>query len=240
MMQAVYRTANGRNSLSHTKDGKKHGLHWVWDARTGLLLSEYPLCNDAYHGIMRQWHFNGRLHSECYYYHGVQKGLERSYHGNGKLMREVLWVNGEKHGVQRTWNLLGHIYSETSFEKGVMHGQAQLYDADGEQFGPDAHYYCGKLTDRKVKGFALIGKKAVPVDGAFYGRERSEKMSIEIIAEEAFVEVDDIPRPSHYDMALGAVAAHKVKRWHSEGLGPEEIRSALIETKNTVDTYKES
>lgn len=247
-MQAIYQRAGDWLSLEHVLDDKSHGMQWAWDLRTQFMIKEVPYQLGVRHGIARNWHYNGRLKRETFFFRGVQQGLERAFHGNGNLMLEVLWVNGQKHGIERIWTLVGNIYKETSFYNGMMHGKEVFYHANGSIYGEAMEYYQGKpVVDGNLPKaddpFVLLGASAECVDEPMFGMERSDVMGSTIKEmveklngeEEMRVEVDNVPRPSYYDMALGSTTALKVKKWHGDGVDPDEIRARLVgETKEEV------
>lgn len=201
MVQVKYERAGDIVSKTYMRDAKPHGISWKWSIITGVQLGETPYQKGLKHGIAREWHFNGALRSEAYFFRGIPSGLERHYHGNGVLMREVLWINGNKCGTERVWNLIGDIYSE------VQHG-----------------------------GFIQESKEKTRIDTPVFGNAepciyRVHDHPLRPDQKETVYDAVDIVRPSSYEMAVGALMANKVKRWRSDGVGPDEMRERLLETK---------
>ena len=50
--------------------------------------------NGKKHGICKEYHYNGKIRSECEYKNGKKHGIEKRYYNDGRLSYERHYKNG--------------------------------------------------------------------------------------------------------------------------------------------------
>jgi len=205
MIISTYKRGGKWLSLEHFKNDRKHGLQWEWNPVSELMLSETPYKGGLLHGTVRHWHFNGRLKSEQFFHKGAKHGFERAFHGNGRLMREMLWLNGKRLGSERTWSLDGGLYMEDP-----PNGSADI------------------RLDKALFGRDISERMDGPTMGMFDFMSDQKHILFDVV-------IAECPMPTDHEMALASIAANKAKRWHHDGLDPEEIRMRILGVDETKD-----
>jgi|GEM_PF-6579178 len=140
----------------------------------------YAEYNDhgEYHGVVRQYDWDGNLQRETNYKNGVKEGIEYHYSTSGALTYYETFVNGIRHGLKENFFETGELSGRSYFSNNQQCGTATTYYKDGtvyqefhyndcaplegddefdETADPDeTHVLAGTVTDR-VTGIPLGG-----------------------------------------------------------------------------------
>jgi len=82
-------------------------------------------------GIIRTYHFNGKLKEEYFQNNGLKEGIYKSFHQNGEPFKEIEYFNGVRHGKTKLYRQ-NKLYYEVDNVNGKLHGKYIQYDANGK------------------------------------------------------------------------------------------------------------
>ncbi len=126
------------------KQGKKHGVHFVFDSIAGKKCGEYHYKDDMLEGWYKEWFSNGKIKTsakfkngkadgncqywarngglilECYFVNGREQGMFTFYYDNGLKAIEGTMNKGRFDGVLKEWDKFGGLTRETMYKNGAQ------------------------------------------------------------------------------------------------------------------------
>lgn len=125
--------ANGQDQVITMpyREGKKNGLATIKDT-AGHLIAEYPMVNDKYEGVVKEFFPNGDVSAEYTYHNGILNGAVKRYNAQThKLETESMYVNNIKNGIEKTYFVTGALKSEVPFKNNAINGEVKIYNLGG-------------------------------------------------------------------------------------------------------------
>ena len=108
-------------------------------ALNGICISYAPdgeqlaWCNlEKGNGILKTFHSNSQLESECSYLNGQRHGNERRWSKEGNLFSDSAYKLGKLHGPSRSYHPEGKKKSTATFQNGQLHGTYSIWNEAGE------------------------------------------------------------------------------------------------------------
>lgn len=63
--------------------------------REGRLMARYPMRDGELHGLVEEWHPNGRRSAATWFEHNRRHGTNEYWHADGRLWKRQIWQNDE-------------------------------------------------------------------------------------------------------------------------------------------------
>lgn len=129
-------------------------------------------------GVVKTYHKDKSLSSECNYKEGLRHGLCRNYYPNGKVQTELNYVQGKKQGEGKMYYESGKIYLVSPYVDDEIHGLQKLYHENGnlmaeipyanDELGMGLKEYSvsGKLKDQTPQ-IVITTKDNIKVNGEY-------------------------------------------------------------------------
>jgi antitoxin component YwqK of YwqJK toxin-antitoxin module len=103
------------------------GIHFFLDKECAELYDRQFILN----GILKNWHDNGQLASECNYVNGDANGISRGWYENGQLRYECKCIYGKLDGISRGWYENGQLRYDCYYLRGKQYGiQKKCHEND--------------------------------------------------------------------------------------------------------------
>ncbi len=90
------------------------------------LYATIPCKGNAWHGLYRRWHPNGRLAAIVPFVHNKAHGRTKEYYQNGQIAVRKYYKKGKLHGVASEWDRAGNLMRKITFREGNKIG-TQLF-----------------------------------------------------------------------------------------------------------------
>ncbi len=156
VLHGLHRTwhQNGKPWQEHVyDDGVLHGICRSWDEH-GKLLAAFQMRRGT--GVLKTFHPNGRLATECSYKGGQRQGSFRQWHEDGALRDDTAYENGKEEGWSRFYHPDEQLLQEAMYRAGRLHGVMRIWNVTGDYIEDSPLYYIqGKrVTERQFEDAA--------------------------------------------------------------------------------------
>lgn len=100
---------------------------FISEGYNGVKRNEATLKNGVFHGNLKTYYENGKIHVNMHMKNGKLHGKFKEYYHNGKLKTVSYFIDGNINGTTKTYDMMGNLINVSKIKSGKILKQESRY-----------------------------------------------------------------------------------------------------------------